>query len=310
MYSAADVLRVIAEGFLALLLAVSGSARVSHLAEPSVAARPQTRTMRTNQVAPHLSSSSQPLITDRSPSRGQGAWPPFMCVDARQYAICSTRTLDRLRLVLRSQLARSFMRGFKPPTATLIATAAQSGLSDYVSSSAQQSAPNTTTLERRGEGRNFLALLDVDHAAAEERCLDEAVYFEARGEPEAGQAAVAQVVLNRVESGHYPASICGVVHQQRRRRNACQFSFACRGNTLRVAEPVSWRTAVRIAHEALLGGDYSAEVGGSTHYIADYAHPRWARTLQRMDVIGHHIFYQAAPAAKPVCMRDTMENAN
>ena len=127
----------------------------------------------------------------------------------------------------------------------------------------------------------------MDHAAAEERCLDEAIYFEARGESEAGQAAVAQVVLNRVESGHYPASICGVVYQNRRRHNACQFSFACRGKTLRVAEPVSWTTAVRIAREVLLGGDYSAEVGGSTHYLADYAHPRWARTLQRMDVIGH-----------------------
>ena len=57
---------------------------------------------------------------------------------------------------------------------------------------------------------------------------------------EAGQAAVAQVVLNRVESGHYPASICGVVYQNWRRHNACQFSFACHGKTLRVAEPVSW----------------------------------------------------------------------
>ena len=84
-----------------------------------------------------------------------------------------------------------------------------------------------TIAERQGGGRNYLALIYVDHAAAEERCLDEAIYFEARGEPEAGQAAVAQVVLNRVESGHYPASICGVVYQNRRRHNACQFSFAC-----------------------------------------------------------------------------------
>jgi spore germination cell wall hydrolase CwlJ-like protein len=63
---------------------------------------------------------------------------------------------------------------------------------------------------------------------------------------------------------------------------------------------------VRIAHEVLLGGDYSTEVGGSTHYFADYAHPRWARTLQKMDVIGHHIFYQAAPAATLLCVRDTL----
>jgi len=175
-------------------------------------------------------------------------------------------------------------------------------LSDDVSTPAQQSAPNATIAERQGGGRNYMALLDVDHAAAEERCLDEAIYFESRGESEAGQAAVAQVVLNRVESGHYPASICGVVYQNRRRHNACQFSFACQGKTLRVTEPVSWKTAVRIAREVLLGGDYSAEVGGSTHYLADYAHPRWARTLQRAEVIGHHFFYQAATATL-VCVR-------
>jgi spore germination cell wall hydrolase CwlJ-like protein len=206
------------------------------------------------------------------------------------------------RSLQRSQLAGSFTRGSKPPTATLIATAAQSRLSD-ISTPAQQSAPNATIAESQGGGRNYLALIDVDHAAAEERCLDEAIYFEARGESEAGQAAVAQVVLNRVESGHYPASICGVVYQKQRRRNSCQFSFACQRNALRVAEPVSWNAAVRIAREVLLGSDYSTEVGGSTHYLADYAHPRWARTLQRMDVIGHHIFYQAAPAATLVCVR-------
>ncbi|MGC1860664.1 MAG: cell wall hydrolase [Methylocystis sp.] len=122
-------------------------------------------------------------------------------------------------------------------------------MSDNVSTTAQHSAPNATIAEREGEGRSFLALLDVDRAAAEERCLDEAIYFEARGEPEAGQAAVAQVVLNRVESGHYPASICGVVYQKQRRRNSCQFSFACQRHALRVAEPVSWNTAVRIARE-------------------------------------------------------------
>jgi hypothetical protein len=66
------------------------------------------------------------------------------------------------------------MRGSKPPTAALIATAAQSRLSDNVSTLAQQSAPNATIAERQGGGRNYLALIDVDHAAAEERCLDEA----------------------------------------------------------------------------------------------------------------------------------------
>ena len=108
-------------------------------------------------------------------------------------------------------------------------------------------------------------------------------------------AAVAQVVLNRVKSGLYPASICGVVYQNRHHRNACQFSFACEGKALRVTEGEPWKTAVRIAHEVLQGDTWLADVGGATHYHANYVRPRWARALKKMDVIGHHIFYKLRP---------------
>ena len=80
-----------------------------------------------------------------------------------------------------------------------------------------------------GARPNYAALIDQDKSARENRCLAEAIYFEARGESEEGQAAVAQVVLNRVSSGLYPATICGVVYQNRWHYNACQFSFACDG---------------------------------------------------------------------------------
>ena len=303
MYSVAGILRMIAEVFLTLHLTASRPAHIQARAGSSGAARHDAPT---RPIAPIFQFASLSPSAKENLSANHDNSEPILGAAQRQPAICSSKRCGRLsapsRSLQRSQLAGSFTRGSKPPTATLIATAARSRLSD-ISTPAQQSAPNATIAESQGEGRNYLALIDVDHAAAEERCLDEAIYFEARGESEAGQAAVAQVVLNRVESGHYPASICGVVYQNRRRHNACQFSFACRGKTLRVAEPVSWTTAVRIAREVLLGGDYSAEVGGSTHYLADYAHPRWARTLQRMDVIGHHIFYQAAPAATLVCVR-------
>jgi hypothetical protein len=129
----------------------------------------------------------------------------------------------------------------------------------------------------------------------ERRCLAEAIYFEARGESEEGQAAVAQVVLNRVSSGVYPATICGVVYQNRHRLNACQFSFACDGRRLRVDEPSSWRTAVRIATEVTSGKTYVSDVGSSTHYHAAYVRPRWASKLEKMDVIGQHIFYKLHP---------------
>lgn len=145
--------------------------------------------------------------------------------------------------------------------------------------------------DRGGLDRTLDRTLDRD-LVKERRCLAEAVYFEARGESEQGQAAVAQVVLNRVASGLYPATICGVVYQNRHRHNACQFSFACDGRSLRVTEQDSWRTAVRIAAEVTRGETYVQDVGDSTHYHADYVRPRWARSLEKMDVIGHHIFYK------------------
>jgi spore germination cell wall hydrolase CwlJ-like protein len=142
---------------------------------------------------------------------------------------------------------------------------------------------------------NYAALIDPEQASREKRCLAEAVYFEARSEPVAGQAAVAQVVLNRVRSGLYPSSICGVVYQNRHHYNACQFSFACEGKSLRVTEPEAWRTAVKVAEDVTSGTTYLSDVGGATHYHANYVKPRWARSLVKMDVIGHHVFYKLHP---------------
>ncbi len=159
---------------------------------------------------------------------------------------------------------------------------------------AAKPAPNATIVERNGDKPGFADLAEFE-GGAEERCLAQAVYFEARSEPEAGQAAVAQVVLNRVKSGLYPPTICGVVYQNRQRRNACQFSFACEGKALRVTEPEAWATASEIAHKVLGGDTYLADVGGATHYHADYVRPRWARALQKMDTIGHHVFYSLRP---------------
>ena len=100
------------------------------------------------------------------------------------------------------------------------------------------------------------------------------------------------MVLNRVKSGLYPASVCGVVYQNRHRHMACQFSFACEGKSLRVGEGESWQSATRVAQEVLEGKTYVADVGSATHYHADYVRPRWARRLKKMDVIGRHIFYK------------------
>ncbi|MCJ2083168.1 cell wall hydrolase [Methylobacterium sp. J-090] len=138
----------------------------------------------------------------------------------------------------------------------------------------------------------YADLIGPDALDREQRCLAEAVYFEARSEPEDGQAAVAQVVLNRVKSGLYPSNVCGVVYQNRHRYMGCQFSFACEGKSLRITDGPSWQSATRIASAVIEGRTYLSEVGGATHYHADYVKPGWSRRLRKMDVIGRHIFYE------------------
>jgi spore germination cell wall hydrolase CwlJ-like protein len=158
-----------------------------------------------------------------------------------------------------------------------------------------KNAGGTTQVVRATDRPDYASLIGQEKVGREKKCLAEAIYFEARSEPEEGQAAVAQVVLNRVSSGLYPASVCGVVYQNRHRWHACQFSFACEGKSLRIADSDSWATARRIADEVMDGKTYLADVGGSTHYHANYVRPRWAKRLKKMDVIGHHIFYTLRP---------------
>ena len=88
-------------------------------------------------------------------------------------------------------------------------------------------------------------------SAQEQRCLATGIYFEARGESVKGQAAVAQVILNRVRNPAYPNSICGVVYQNEKWRHRCQFSFACDGIKDRVASRDHYEMAEEVAH----GGD-------------------------------------------------------
>lgn len=129
-------------------------------------------------------------------------------------------------------------------------------------------------------------------ASKEQQCLATAIYFEARGEPQRGQIAVAQVILNRVASERYPDSVCGVVYQNQGRRNACQFSFACDGKPDTVREQSAWAVAREIAGEVLSGEASLHEITGATHYHASYVSPRWAPRLKRLAKIGQHIFYR------------------
>lgn len=126
----------------------------------------------------------------------------------------------------------------------------------------------------------------------EQHCLTAGIYFEARGEPVRGQAAVAQVILNRVKNPTYPNTICGVVYQNKHWRNRCQFSFACDRIKDKVNDRKRWNVASYVARETTEGRIWLKEVGSSTHYHATYVNPKWARSMKRVGRIGLHIFYR------------------
>lgn len=123
------------------------------------------------------------------------------------------------------------------------------------------------------------------------KCLATAIYFEARGEPVAGQKAVAQVVLNRVNSGRYPSSVCGVVYQNAQRRNRCQFSFACDGKPDIPKEAAAWTRSRAIAADCLSDPPRTWVLGDATLYHARYVRPSWAPKVTLVSSIGQHLFY-------------------
>ncbi len=137
-----------------------------------------------------------------------------------------------------------------------------------------------------------LGLLNPKSREKQEKCLANAVYFEARGEAVRGQIAVAQVVMNRVFSGYYPTTPCGVVYQNANRHLSCQFTFACDGIRDVVNEPDMWDRARKIAKETLDGRLWLPEVAKSTHYHAYWVHPSWVREMKKTYKFGVHSFYR------------------
>lgn len=137
-----------------------------------------------------------------------------------------------------------------------------------------------------------LGLFDDKSRAKSEKCLAEAVYFEARGEAVRGQIAVAQVVLNRAFSGKYPDTVCGVVYQNKHRHLACQFTFACDNNADVIREPDMWDRARKIAKAMLDGQLWLPEVDRSTHYHAYWVRPSWVSEMKKMYKFGVHTFYR------------------
>ena len=183
--------------------------------------------------------------------------------------------------------------------ADVLATAYAPAAPDY----SRQSPFSSILRDEKKSGRFIPPISESDHAWAaspltpasfsesQQRCLAAGIYFEARGESVKGQAAVAQVILNRVRNPAYPDSICGVVYQNKTWRNRCQFSFACDGIRDRVNSPKHWEIAEEVALAVSAGKIWFEEVGSATHYHATYVRPPWARHMRRVGRIGTHIFF-------------------
>ena len=127
---------------------------------------------------------------------------------------------------------------------------------------------------------------------AQWECLAEALYFEARGETVKGQFAVAEVIMNRVESGRFPDTICGVINQGTGRKYACQFTYTCDGIPERIHEPKAWARVGKVARAIIDGVAPLNLTNGATHYHTTAVRPRWSRTYTRTAKFGVHLFYR------------------
>jgi spore germination cell wall hydrolase CwlJ-like protein len=157
-----------------------------------------------------------------------------------------------------------------------------------------RNAPSARPAAAVPAGRLDFATLDAMPAVsgdAQFQCLAQAVYFESRGEPLSGQIAVAEVVLNRVDSSSYPRSICGVTKQGAGSGRGCQFSYACDGRPDVMTSSVSKARSEKIAR-MLIDGRPRSVTSGATHFHATYVRPDWSRKFARTAAIGNHVFYR------------------
>lgn len=162
-----------------------------------------------------------------------------------------------------------------------------------LSDDAREGMDNTDLLEIfDGDlGLAQISAIKVGNRDAQWRCLSEALYFEARGESLKGQIAVAEVILNRVDSDQYPDSICGVVKQGQNRRKGCQFSYNCDGKRNVIGNRKVFERLGKIAW-MMMQGKPRVLTDDALFYHNTSVRPSWSRKFQRTARIGSHIFYR------------------
>lgn len=139
----------------------------------------------------------------------------------------------------------------------------------------------------------LLEQLVVVRMLAEERCLAEAMYYEARGEGVAGEKAIAEVVFHRMRTPGYPHSVCGVVYERAAPGHGCQFSFTCNGEMHQAKSPGAWWRAKRLAAKIVDGLiRLGNETDDAISFHAADVQPGWGDHLVRTIQIGNHVFYK------------------
>jgi hypothetical protein len=127
---------------------------------------------------------------------------------------------------------------------------------------------------------------------AEVTCMAQALYYEARGEGENGQEAVAEVILQRMRSETYPGTICGVVYEPR------QFSFLTDGSALRRIDTEAWQAAKQLATRIVRGELVTSLTRHALFYHRFDIRPAWASDMVRTAKIGNHVFYRLPEQAR------------
>ena len=124
-------------------------------------------------------------------------------------------------------------------------------------------------------------------------CLAKNIYYEAGNQPFEGKVAVAQVTINRTESGLYPNDICKTIYQKNivYEKVLCQFSWVCdRTVTTRALNKASFKESEEVAKKVLLEGFRLPSLTEAMYFHGDYINPGWKR--ERITKIGNHIFYK------------------
>ena len=145
--------------------------------------------------------------------------------------------------------------------------------------------------EQIGYSREWIDAQPAVKGGDEWACLAEALYFEARGESVKGQFAVAEVILNRVDSAQFPDSVCAVVNQGTGRKYQCQFTYTCDGHKEIINEPRAFQRVGKVA-KLMVNGAPRQLTDGATYYHTRAVSPRWSRKFNRTTSIGEHHFYR------------------